>query len=325
VAPLTFSAVVTAHDRRTYLAEAVRSAIEAGTDEVIVVRNFSGPIEGCEGRYRDVPCAAAETNEKEARGLETASGDLVGFLDDDDVWDPGKGAQVREVFASGSDRIYYCHSYTPIDEHGAVVTERHPELEARRPDGPVDGTTDDFVRLIGRWPGNNSSTVVRRAWALGTLELVRAAGWAADLTWLATAALSGRTYHIGPERLTRLRLHLAHMSHSASASPAEFRAQHQLSSERFARSADALARAAVARSGAGSAIARYLEERAVGLHFFADLEAGRRARRAALASLAHGPGWSDRGLTGAALVALGSPALARSLLYRASRRRWSRG
>jgi hypothetical protein len=321
----TLTAVITAHDRRTFLPAAVRSAIGAGADEVIVVRNFSGPIEGCEGRYRDLPCSAAETTVKEALGVEAASGDLVGFLDDDDLWVPEKGAKLAELFEADPRLVYYCHAQSPIDESGRDVRARHPEFEQRRPKPETSASSEDFVRLVEHFPGNNSSTVVRREWALSTLEVVRDAGWAADLTWFATAALSGRSYRVGPERLTLLRLHLDNMSHAGGTTPEGFRAHHQLSSERFARSTGVLARVAAERAGPTSSIARYFAELEVAYRFFAELEAGRRPRRAALTALAHGPGLGNRGVTGSALVALGSPALARRLLYRSSQRRWSRG
>jgi len=317
--------VITAHDRKSFLSAAVRSAIDAGADEVIVVRNFSGPVDGCEGRYRDLPCAVPETNAKEAAGLEVASGDLVGFLDDDDLWAPEKGATLRALFGADPDLVYYCHAQAPIDEAGHDVRDRHPEFGARRPSPETSGSAGDFVRLVTHWPGNNSSTVVRRDWASGTLGVVREAGWAADLTWFATAALSGRRYRVGPELLTLLRLHLENMSHAGDSTPEAFRAHHRLSSERFGRATSALARLAAERAGPTSTIGRYLAELAVGYHFLAALEAGEHPRRAAVTALRRGPGLRNRGVTGTALVALASPGLARRLLYRSSQRRWSRG
>jgi hypothetical protein len=326
VTPVRVAAVVTAHDRREFLPFAVRSALDSGADEVIVVRNFAGPIEGCEGRYRDVPCATPDTNEKEGRGLEVSRADVVGFLDDDDLWAPEKVSHLRARFSADPDLIYYCHAHRPIDASGQPVAASHRELADKRPDEFVRWNGQDFDLLVRTiWPGNNSSTVVRRAWALDWLPAFREAGWSADLFWLVAALLSRRRIQIGPEPLTLLRLHGENMSHARGSTPAEFRARHRTTCERFARSNGTLARIAAERLGPTAAMSVYLTEAAEAFRFFADLEAGRQARRAAARAIRRHAARRDRGVLLAALAALVSPALARRLIYRSSLRRWSLG
>jgi hypothetical protein len=321
--PLRLTAVITAHDRREYLPAAVESAVGAGADEVIVVRNFSGEIPGQEGRYRDVPCAAAETNEKEALGLEAASGELVGFLDDDDLWTPATGAVLRGSFGARPDLVYLCHGHRPIDAEGRPVAASHPELIEKDPGRFASWDGKDFRRLVRTiWPGNNSSTVVRRSWATDWLPDFRRAGWSADLFWLVAALGSGRSVDILPEPLTLLRLHDRNMSQTRGSTPVDFRRRHRETSERFARSTAVLAELANARTGPTSSMTRYLSEHAEGYRFFAALEAGDRPRRAAWRALRRAGGREDRAVLGTALVALATPAGARRLLYRSGLRRW---
>jgi Glycosyl transferase family 2 len=320
------AAVVTAHDRREFLPAAVRSALDSGADEVIVVRNFAGPIEGCEGRYRDVPCSTPDTNEKEARGLEASHSDVVGFLDDDDRWTPEKVPQLRTLFGGNPDLVYYCHAHTAIDTSGRPVTARHRELADKHPEEFDRWNGADFGTLVRTiWPGNNSSTVVRRSWAIESLPAFREAGWSADLFWLVTALLSRRPVRIGAEPLTQLRLHGANMSHARSSTAAEFRVRHQTTCERFARSNSTMARLAAARLGPDASMTVYLTEAAEAFRFFSDLEAGRHSRGAAWRALRTHAGRTDRGVVLAATAALASPTLARRLLYRSSLRRWSLG
>jgi Glycosyl transferase family 2 len=324
VTPVRVAAVVTAHDRRAFLPFAVRSALDSGADEVIVVRNFSGPIEGCEGRYRDVPCATPDTNEKEGRGLEVSHADVVGFLDDDDVWTPEKVPRLRALFGGDPELIYFCHAQRPIDAEGRTVTASHRELADKHPErfGAWDGS--DFQRLVTTiWPGNNSSTVVRRAWAVEWIPAFRAAGWSADLFWLVAALLSRRPVVIGPDPLTLLRLHDANMSQTRGSTREQFRSRHATTSERFARSNGTLARLASERLGTSAPMTTYLVEKSEAYRFFADLEGGRRPRRAAARALTHHAGRRDRGVLAAALASLVSPELARRLLYRSSLRRWN--
>ena len=172
------TAVVTAHDRRQYLAEAVRSALDSGADEVVVVRNFAGPIDGCEGRYRDVPCEIPDTGEKEARGADAATGEVVAFLDDDDVWEPTKVPALREAFGRDPDLVYFCHRQSAIDSQGRPVAASHRELTGKDPTRFRSADHGDLRQLVETvWPGNNSSTALRASTTSG-----RGAGWTST-TW----------------------------------------------------------------------------------------------------------------------------------------------
>jgi Glycosyl transferase family 2 len=319
----TVSAVVTAHDRRIFLAEAVASALASGADEVLVVRNFSGPIEGAEGRYRDLPCSDPETGVKEAIGVENAVGDLVAFLDDDDLWEPGKVARLRELFGADRALAYYCHDQLPVDAAGLPVTARHREWARKDPGRLSRWDGSDFAVLYQQiWPGNNSSTVVRRSWASSWTPALREAGWGADSFWLTAALLSRARWRLDTAPLTRLRLHGANMSQTRGATPAEFRARHAESCTRFSRSWSALARAADPQVGADAPLARYLRGKALTSEFLAELESGAHPRSSALRFLRRRTAARERGVAGTALVAMVSPGLARQLLYRSAQRRW---
>jgi glycosyltransferase involved in cell wall biosynthesis len=319
----TVTAVVLAHDRRAFVADAVRSALAAAPEEVIVVRNFSDPIVGSEGTYRDVRCDVPETAEKHARGIEAATGDLIAFLDDDDLWDPRKVARLRQVWSDRSDLAYLAHAQRAVDAEGRPVAALHPEYAGRDPGGFATWDRTDFRTLAERiWPGNGSSTVVAREFARTWLAPLRQAGWSADTFWLVAAVLSGRPMTMLDEPLTQLRLHRENMSHARAASPDEFRARHRRQSERFARAFEAMTELAVARAGPAASISSYLRAKGVDFRFFAELEAGHRPRRAALRALREGRGAGDPGAYRAALATLVAPSLARKLLYRSHTRRW---
>ena len=323
-APLRVTALVAAHDRRPFLAAAVRSALDAGADEVLVVRNFDDPLDGLEGRYRPIPCAAVETCEKHALGVEAAHGDLIAFLDDDDLWTPDKLPHVRARFAARPDLVYLCHAHRAIDAAGTPVDARHPELAGKDPRRFATWDGRDFETLLRSiWPGNNSSMVVRTSWAREQVPLLRASGWSSDLAWLVAALSSGGALEIDPAELSFLRLHDQNMSQTRGAGPAEFRERHRIAAERFARANGALARIARERGRGPPNMAASLAARAEGFRFFADLEGARRPRRAAWRALGDRDARQDRAVRAAALVALLSPAYARHLLYRSSRRRWA--
>jgi|HubBroStandDraft_1064217.scaffolds.fasta_scaffold23523_2 Glycosyl transferase family 2 len=324
--PVTVSAVVTAHDRREFLAEAVRSALDSGADEVIVVRNFDGPIEGCEGKYRNLRCDVAESGEKEARGLDAATGDVVAYLDDDDVWEAAKVPRIRERFGADARLVYFGHAQRAIDRSGQFVRATHREMEGKDPTRFAQADRDDLGFLVERvWTGNNSSTVVRRSWGSEWVASLREAGWACDLFWFVAALLSDGGIELSSEALVRLRMHDQNMSQTRGATPEQFRRRHGTASARFARAYDLMARVAATRRGEESRTVRYLREGAVAFHFYADLENGEHSRSSAWRALGRGPGFRDRRVVLAALVAVVSPGLARKLLYRSSVRRWRLG
>jgi hypothetical protein len=113
------------------------------------------------------------------------------------------------------------------------------------------------------------------------------------------------------------------MSHTRGTTPAEFRARHQTTCERFARSNGTLGRLANDRLGPSDPMTVYLSEASEAFRFFADLEAGRHPRRAATRALRHHAGRRDRGVLLTAVAAVVSPGLARRLLFRSSLRRWT--
>lgn len=323
----TITAVITAHDRVAFLPHAVRSALDAGVDQVVVVRNFTGPIEGCEGRYEDLLCPTPDTAEKQCRVLEAARGEVVCLLDDDDLWTPEKVPRVRALFGESPGLFFYNHAQRPIDAEGRPIQADHPELAGTHPErfDQWDGQDfDELVRAI--WPGNCSSISLRRSWAVEWIPAAREAGWSADLFWLCAALMTGRAgVRITPEPLTLLRLHDQNMSHARATSASDFRTRHRIACERFARANGTLARIAAQRVGPAAPMTQFLHRATEGFRFLAALEAGDRARRAALRALGQGAGRRNRGVRVAALVASVSPALARRLLYRSSLRRWRLG
>jgi hypothetical protein len=103
---------------------------------------------------------------------------------------------------------------------------------------------------------------------------------------------------------------------------AEFRERHRVMCERFAQATRTQLEMVRANRGAGTDVERFLEERKLVFEYWAELEAGRLARRGALRAFLRGPKW-DRAFAFDALVASVSPASARRAVYRSSLRRWA--
>ncbi len=113
---LRVSVVVGAHLRVQYLKRAVESVARERPDEIIVVKFAEDPE--LDAELASMGARVHRTKEplaggKFAEGIELASGDLVVFLDDDDVFLPGKLARVREVFRDPR-VVFYTNRFLPF-------------------------------------------------------------------------------------------------------------------------------------------------------------------------------------------------------------------
>ncbi|HTW77298.1 MAG TPA: glycosyltransferase [Thermoplasmata archaeon] len=298
--PVSVSAVVVAHDpgRAGMLREAVASAGASGADEIVVVRPYGGVIEGWEGRYRDLRSTDPTLAGKQADGVDAATGEVVAFLDDDDLWKPDKVGVLRDRFAARPDLILLNHAYDRIDEAG-------------RPLGP--GTPAD-----GRWT-LSSNLAVRRSWAVERTDVLRAAGWEADETWSLVADVDRPNgVEVLARSLTLWRYHAANVSRSHRTTAQEFRTAHARLYPRWVRAEGVMLRYARDHGlPETSPIVARRRRRLAEFTFLAALENDSDARAAAR-TLLRTPD-VDRGVRQLARLSSLSPALARYALFRFNR------
>lgn len=137
--------VLTAHDRRQFLGEALASLASQGLPaddlDVVLVANFEDPqvlrsLAGLGGRF--LLCRETEQGAKIAKGLELASGEVVAFMDDDDLFEPGRLVEVQRAFAADPKLSFYRNG-----------TRRFPTDEATAPTGKHSGPAEGAPRMRG--------------------------------------------------------------------------------------------------------------------------------------------------------------------------------
>ena len=112
--PLRVTAVVTTYDRPESLRDALQSVLgqTRQPEEVLVIDDGTNPateevvaaVGGHRVRYHRNPKNLGLAASRNV-GLEQATGDLIAYLDDDDIWVPDKIERQVRKFASGGERL----------------------------------------------------------------------------------------------------------------------------------------------------------------------------------------------------------------------------
>jgi glycosyltransferase involved in cell wall biosynthesis len=230
----TVSVVATCHNLERYIGEAIDSAIGQsypGRVEVIVVDDGSTDASAtiiqsrANVRYLRTPKNLGVLMAT-VFGLRAASGDLVFFLDGDDVWHPDKLRLAVERFEADADLGLLTHDLEYIDGDGHVLARSSRPGEAMRharASENDDAMTRDGILLHSDYVWLGSAYAIRRskidaegfcAWAerlpdpFNTYQDWPLAYWA--------ACRPGAKMGYVPAKLFQYRVHAANYSGNAS-------------------------------------------------------------------------------------------------------------
>jgi glycosyltransferase involved in cell wall biosynthesis len=226
------SVIVTAYNRRKYLPFALRS-LEAQTlprdkFEVIVVKNFEDEeLDGIILRngWKVVYEDDTYYGRMVLAGLEESRGEVITFLEDDDMYGNNRLEEIYKVFKSYDSLVYFHNSQIIIDENGSVL-ERPPHsiyisknliggspivIDADKLRGLAkryNASVIDLALKVRAYPWhNNSSLAVRRRVLEAGAHLVRELPTAFDLFVLASSLRAGGLLYFTDEKLTLYRVH----------------------------------------------------------------------------------------------------------------------
>lgn len=143
------SVLVTCYRRRQYLKLAVASAHASGADEIVVTKDWADPATDAwlaELRAKVITEDIPVVGQMMARGLEECTGEVVAFLDDDDVFAPNKVDAVRAAFED-PELLLFRNGWTEIGTDGAPYPDRH----LAQPDQVRSFRTDEIDAATFRW------------------------------------------------------------------------------------------------------------------------------------------------------------------------------
>jgi len=226
------SVIVTAYNRRRYLPFALRS-LEAQTlprdkFEVIVVKNFDDresdniiSMNGWKDVYNDDPYYGRMV----LAGLEESRGEVITFLDDDDMYVNNRLEEVYKAFTSYDSLVYFHNSQKIIDENGNLLERPPPSLPTPKNlvgGSPIVVDVDRLRELAKRYNvsvidlvlkvrayawHNSSSLAVRRGVLEAEAHLLRELPIAFDAFALASSLRAGDLMYFTDEKLTLYRVH----------------------------------------------------------------------------------------------------------------------
>lgn len=219
--------IAVAHDRVSYVLGALQSVIaqekfDPRDCELILVKAFENPSlerEIAQLGVRVETCTSVELGSKLATGIESTDAELICFLEDDDVYNPGKLAEVWVRFADPA-LGYYHNSQQLIDSAGNPLPESAFRAPARRRIRrlgqvylPANRTAASLNVLTGLHPEFNLSSIsIRRDILTGRMLALREIGAAADQFLFYSALGSHRALLIDSSPLTAFRIHSQNLS-----------------------------------------------------------------------------------------------------------------
>jgi len=280
------SVVVTCYNLERYIREAINSVLQQeGVSEVEVIVVDDCSTDGSANIIQALPvqCIRTPTNSgvllAMLQGIEAATGDIICFLDGDDVWEKEKLASVLEAFQRDDRCTLVTHDLTFIDGEGHTIARQSRPSRVLNPieSAHRSAKVREGILALGDYVWLGSALAVRRS--LGKVdEFVR---WARSLPdpansyqdwplafWVASLPDLSMTYV--PEKLFRYRLHQANYSGDARTAA---RAVRNLT--RTKNTLEAMSQIAADR-GLSEYYCRRIDARAASNEYLIDLYRGKR-------------------------------------------------
>jgi glycosyltransferase involved in cell wall biosynthesis len=234
------SVIVTAYNRRRYLPFALRSletqTLPKDKFDVRVVKNFDDKESddiisrnGWKDVYNDDPYHGRMV----LAGLEEAKGEVITFLDDDDMYVKNRLEEVYKAFTSYDRLVYFHNSQTIIDSNGNVLERPPPSLPISKNlvgGSPIVIDVDKLRELAKRYnvsvadlvlkvraraDFNNGSVAVRRHIVESHAQLLKRLPSSIDNFVFVSSLRAGGLMYFTDEKLTLYRVHRENWSYYA--------------------------------------------------------------------------------------------------------------
>ncbi len=208
------SIVISAHDRKKYLKDALQSTLDQSFPrnnyEIIVVKNFiDEEIDKFiqENVILSVFTRDATLGQKMAAGIERSSGSIICFLDDDDKFVRDKLTYVYDAFTKINNLGYFHNASITIDETGRTLTKDFSAYPQK--DIFINELSTHEIKKARKYNGDwfMSCISVSRELAQRSIPILKEQKASFDKLLFYNAILTDMKMLVSSKKLTYYRLH----------------------------------------------------------------------------------------------------------------------
>lgn len=218
--PFRFSIVIIAYKRKTYLLEAVKSALNQNYPrdgyEIVVVKAFHDEIIDSFLKDHGVITVFSETEFygiSLADALSVCTGDIICLLDDDDLFTPDKLSIISELYLSNPALAATVNSYDIINSRGENIQTAFglSERTLQRDNGLILWEYPSYdldLMIMGlNMLFNSSRMSFSRALLPSIMKISRSISFMVDILFVLLGIVERKTIASLPEVLTHYRMH----------------------------------------------------------------------------------------------------------------------
>lgn len=131
------SVIIAAHKRKNFIKLALKSVLNQTLEktkyEIIIVKDFYSEIDSDLKRLKvkTLFINGEKLGPKLAAGVKEAKGEIICFLDDDDLFTSNKLQHVYNIFKGDNRLGYYKNNFVVIDEKGTLYKDAKVEIKNR--------------------------------------------------------------------------------------------------------------------------------------------------------------------------------------------------
>lgn len=210
------SVILTAYGREKFLHQALDSISSQTLDkseyEVITITNFDFKYVTSPGMKLSKIIMEGSIGQFLKRGIEQSRGEIIAFLDDDDLWEEGKLKNTLKVFSEISDISYYHNSCSFVDEYGRKMkTSFFKSGQLRKFKNKLIFKNFDKLEIMQmlNYAGNGhlSSITIKKVDFEPVLSNLQKITGATDVFFFWSAIINHKKILLDPLQFTKYRFH----------------------------------------------------------------------------------------------------------------------